>query len=348
MIGSARPGSCPFLQLSAVPFLYVRQAISRKYNRQKIPGNPRCWTHQKDGCCPRHPGQPSGSAIWLTNLTDSLPLGKLGVLSVQYSMGRPSCQWQEPLMFHFIAMFAASLVGTHSPASVAAEESVKTADDAFWVAFNTCDRRRMEATLAPDIEFYHDKTGATTSRDAVVASFMDGPCGTKGLHVRRELVAGSLSYDPVPGFGAILTGRHRFYARRDGQSERLDGEARFAVVWQDVNGKLLMHRVLSYAHGPAVDQPAPVPVEVPLEALRRYVGHYASPMGDIAVTLKEGRLHIVSGGLSADLVAVAIAKFQAQGRPLTFAFVGGGDTIEKMVVEENGVIVAEGTRQDTH
>ena len=261
-------------------------------------------------------------------------------------MGRPSCQREERSMLHLIAMFATSLVGTHPPAPAPAEERVRTADDAFWVAFNTCDRRRMEATLAPDVEFYHDKTGATISRDAVVASFMNGPCGTKGLHVRRELVAGSLFYDPVPGFGAILTGRHRFYARREGQPERLDGEARFAVVWQDVSGKLLMRRVLSYAHGPAVDQTAPVSIEVPLATLRRYVGHYASPMGDIAVTLRDGRLHIVSGSLSADLVAVSVAKFQVQGRPLTFAFVAAGDTIEKVVVEENGGIVAEGTRQD--
>ena len=123
---------------------------------------------------------------------------------------------------------------------------------------------------------------------------MNGPCGTKGLHVRRELVAGSLSYDPVPGFGAILTGRHRFYARREGQDERLDGEARFAVVWQEVRGKFLMRRVLSYAHGPAIDQTAPVSVEVPMATLRRYVGRYASPMGDIAITLREGRLNIVS------------------------------------------------------
>ncbi len=156
-------------------------------------------------------------------------------------------------MLHLIAMFAAGLVGTQSQPPAPTEERVRMADNDFWAAFNTCDRRRMEATLTPDVEFYHDKTGATISRDGVVASFMDGPCGTNGLHVRRELVAGSLSYDPVPGFGAILTGRHRFYAQQDGQPERLDGEARFAIVWQDAGGTPLMRRVLSYAHGPAVD-----------------------------------------------------------------------------------------------
>jgi hypothetical protein len=250
-------------------------------------------------------------------------------------------------MLHLLAMLAASPIGAQSPpALIPGEEQVRMADDVFWAAFNTCDRAWMATSLAPDIEFYHDKTGATISRDAVVASFMSGPCGTKGLHVRRELVAGSLNYDPVPGFGAILTGRHRFYARREGQIERLDGEARFAVVWQDVSGTLHMRRVLSYAHGPAVDQTAAALIEVPLANLQRYAGHYASPMGDIAVTLNEGHLHIVSGGLSADLAALSTTKFQAQGRSLKFEFVVVSDTIEKVVVEENGAIVAEGTRQD--
>jgi hypothetical protein len=35
-----------------------------------------------------------------------------------------------------------------------------------------------------------------------------------------------------------------------------------------------------------------------------------------------------------------------EGRPLTFEFVAASDTVEKVVVEDNGAIVAEGIRQD--
>ncbi|RYD58501.1 MAG: nuclear transport factor 2 family protein [Sphingomonadales bacterium] len=244
-------------------------------------------------------------------------------------------------------MLAVSLIGAQSPpVPIPGEERVRMADDAFWAAFNACDRARMAASLAPDIEFYHDKTGATVSRDAVVKSLMDGPCGTKGLRVRRELVAGSLSYNEVPGFGAILTGRHRFYAQRDGEPERLDGEARFAVVWRDVKGRLLMRRVLSYAHGVAIEQTALPMVDVPLATMQRFVGHYTSPMGDIAVTLHESRLHLVSGGLSVDLVAINATTFQAQGRPLRIEFIDTGGRVETMLVQEGGTTVAKGTRQD--
>jgi hypothetical protein len=111
-------------------------------------------------------------------------------------MDEPSCQWEGSSMLHLIAILATSPVNTYPPAPAPTEERGRAAGNAFWAAFNTCDRKHMEATLAPDVEFYHDKTGATISRDAVATSFMNGPCGTTGFHVRRELVAGSLSYGP--------------------------------------------------------------------------------------------------------------------------------------------------------
>jgi hypothetical protein len=249
-------------------------------------------------------------------------------------------------MLHLISLLAAGSMGVQSPpVPTSIEQQIKTADYAFWEAFNACDRSRMAAALAPDIEFYHDKTGSTVSRDAVINSLMDGPCGTPGLHVRRELVAESVSYDPVPGFGAILTGRHRFYARRDGQPERLDGEARFAVVWQDLQGKPLMRRILSYAHGAALDQPIAHAVDVPLATLRRYVGQYASPVGDIAVTLSGDHLHLTSGGLSTDLTPVGPAVFRARGRRLLFEFLEADGQVVEIQVRENEVTVARGTRR---
>jgi len=248
-------------------------------------------------------------------------------------------------VLHIIAILAISSIDAQLPPATVAEDRVKMADEAFWAAFNACDRARIAASLAPDIEFYHDKTGAMISRATVVRSLMDGPCGKKGLHVRRELVAGSLSYDPVPGFGAILTGRHRFYAQQGGQPERLDGEARFAIVWRDVKGRLLVYRVLSYAHGAASEQTALPPFEVPPTILQRYVGHYASQVGDIEVTFHDGRLHLASGGLSADLFAINATTFQAPGRSLKFEFVEADGKIDKVVVLENGATVTEGKRQ---
>lgn len=138
-------------------------------------------------------------------------------------------------------------------AAIAAPEDgdVLTADAAFWRAFNQCDAAAMGKLLARDIEFYHDKTGLTQGRDKVVESLVKGPCGTPGLQVRREALAGSVAVDPVPGHGAIVSGVHRFYARQGDAAERLDGDARFAVVWRKTGAGWEMARVLSYAHRPA-------------------------------------------------------------------------------------------------
>lgn len=245
----------------------------------------------------------------------------------------------------YIVLFAAlAATATSGAAPPDTEQRVRGADTAFWAAFNDCDRARMREMFTPDVEFYHDKTGATVTRDAVVKSLMDGPCGTTGLRVRREAVAGSISFDAVPGFGAILTGRHRFYARFAGQAERLDGEARFAIVWQIANGQILIRRVLSFAHGSALDASTPTYQIVPAAVLQHYVGNYASPMGDIVVTQEGDHLHVRSGGLATALVAVTANTFEAKGRPLRFEFARQSN-VEMVLVQENGALAAIGTRE---
>lgn len=146
-------------------------------------------------------------------------------------------------------ILAALSVSVAAPSS--ADEGLLAADSAFWEAFNRCDADAMGRLLAPDVEFYHDKTGLTQGREALVRSLMRGPCGTPGLHVRREAVADSVAIDPVPGHGAIMSGVHKFYARQGEEAERLDGDARFAVVWHKLGARWEMKRVLSYAHRPA-------------------------------------------------------------------------------------------------
>jgi hypothetical protein len=151
-----------------------------------------------------------------------------------------------------IPIVIAALLYASAASAVPKEvDGVLAADAAFWRAFNQCDAAAMGRLLAADIEFYHDKTGLTEGRDKVVESLVKGPCGTPGLRVRREEVAGSVAVDPVPGHGAMVSGVHRFYAKQGNTPERLDGDARFAVVWRKTVTGWEMERVLSYAHRPA-------------------------------------------------------------------------------------------------
>jgi ketosteroid isomerase-like protein len=228
-----------------------------------------------------------------------------------------------------------------------AEQSVRGSDNAFWRAFNACDAKSMADFFADDVEFYHDITGLTRSRNAVTASLMKGPCGTQGLQIRRELVPNGVFYQAIPGYGAILTGEHLFYARRGSGAEEPATHARFLTIWKNQSGRWLITRVVSYGHGPVPYRLPATSFVAPPDALHRYVGTYRTKaFGDIEVTLERGTLHLQSGGLLVTLAASAPDRFFALERDLRFVFSGG--SFPKMIeVEENGAIVASGTRAKT-
>lgn len=148
------------------------------------------------------------------------------------------------------------------PAPRTDEEAVRAADDAFWRAFNACDAAAMANYFSRDIEFYHDLTGLTRTRAAVVASLVKGPCGTPGLHLRRELVPGSVRYQAVPGYGAVLTGDHLFYAREGTAPEHPTTLARFLVIWKRESDRWAMTRIVSYDHRPAPYHPSSTPIPI--------------------------------------------------------------------------------------
>lgn len=155
-----------------------------------------------------------------------------------------------------LTLFALAAVVVAVPPQPQLTEQVARADaelfDLFFV--KPCDEPRFRALIADDVEFYHDKDGFVTrsAKDFMAAYRQNRTSRTdpKAWRSRRELVAGSLRVDPVPGFGAMEAGDHLFYERHgvDG-TEKLAGRARFAMVWSlGANGQWRVSRVLSYAH----------------------------------------------------------------------------------------------------
>lgn len=134
--------------------------------------------------------------------------------------------FRRPVLALLMMAFAA-------PAAAQDEESrVRAADDRFWNAYNACDMEAMADLITDDVEFYHDRTGLTVSREALIASLRKGPCGSPGMHLRREAVEGSLAFRPLKGGYAIVSGTHRFHVQETGKPEHLDGQAEFTSVWK--------------------------------------------------------------------------------------------------------------------
>jgi len=126
-------------------------------------------------------------------------------------------------------------------------EVIAKLDADLFAAYNKCDIEKF-AGFFPEtnVEFYHDKGGLATSKADIVQAVKANICGK----VRRELVAGSLEVYPIPGYGAVETGSHRFFNRASGKEEGGDKIAKFLHIWQQSkdSGDWKVTRVVSYAH----------------------------------------------------------------------------------------------------
>lgn len=243
---------------------------------------------------------------------------------------------------------AALLLACVFPALADDEQAVRQADSRYWQAFNTCDLPAMQDLFTDDVEFYHDKTGLTATRAAVIESLRKGPCNSPALHLRREEVKDSVRFHPLAGGFALLSGTHRFHVTEAGKPERLDGQAEFTNLWQSVDGHWRMRRVISYAHGPVPYTPPTTHLTLSPAALAALAGNYrGKSVGDIAVVAIEDGLRLTAGPLIVTLRAESPTRFFAVERDLRFEFTRGTKgNPATLTVLENGQVVETAIRVD--
>lgn len=154
-------------------------------------------------------------------------------------------------MLTALALLAAA---TTLPEGPALREEVRAADDRFFALFfdARCHPAEVRAMLADDVEMYHDKGGVVATSAAQFMADYEKSCAARAApdawRSRRELVPESLRVDPVPGFGAIEDGDHRFYERKGDGPERLAGLAHFTQLWVKDEQGWKLKRILSFAH----------------------------------------------------------------------------------------------------
>ena len=150
--------------------------------------------------------------------------------------------------------FAVALQAEYDPSQAAdlKAELLGADRELFSLMFDQCDAPSLSAMVTPDIEFYHDKGGASRGRDRFIADYEQG-CRARqapdAWRSRRQLVSDSFQVNPVPGTGAITEGTHLFYERQGDGSETLVGQARFAILWtRREGGPWQMSRAFSIDH----------------------------------------------------------------------------------------------------
>jgi hypothetical protein len=144
-----------------------------------------------------------------------------------------------------VAVDAQTRTGEQLPEELA--RTLASLDGALFDSFNRCDLEKFATYFVDDLEFYHDKGGLTLSRQSLVESVKNNICGK----VRREVVAASLEAHPIPGYGAVQIGTHRFYELNAPKGSGPVGVAKFIHLWQHKDGAWKITRVISYDHVPA-------------------------------------------------------------------------------------------------
>ncbi|HKQ53538.1 MAG TPA: nuclear transport factor 2 family protein [Pyrinomonadaceae bacterium] len=144
-----------------------------------------------------------------------------------------------------VTVAAQNKAGEQTPEEL--RRTLAALDGALFDSFNRCDLEKFGTFFVDDLEFYHDKGGVTLTRQSLVESVKNNICGK----VRREVVAESLEAHPIPGYGAVQIGVHRFYELNARPGSGPVGVAEFIHLWQHKDGAWKITRVISYDHGPA-------------------------------------------------------------------------------------------------
>lgn len=122
-------------------------------------------------------------------------------------------------------------------------KEIKTQDSLLFNAFNNRDTVLFKSMFTEDLEFFHDLGGLTGYSHTV--DFMRS-VAQPGNDLKRELVSGSLEVYPVPGYGAIQKGAHRFCHTENGTM--ICGTFQFIHIWQQKEGVWKITRVVSFGH----------------------------------------------------------------------------------------------------
>ncbi len=135
-----------------------------------------------------------------------------------------------------------SIVQKETKESIELYNTIAALDSALFNAYNNCTQGQFldqyASLFSDNLEFYHDKGGMSTSKSEMVDGVKNHICGK----VRRELLKGSIEVSPVPGFGAIEIGSHRFHNLVEKSTSDF---SRFVVVWQFKNNEWKVTRVIS-------------------------------------------------------------------------------------------------------
>lgn len=126
-------------------------------------------------------------------------------------------------------------------------KTISSLDTQVFDAYNRCDLEKLATYFTEDLEFYHDQSGLSRTRQEMIDGVRKYVCGK----ARRDLVPGTLEVYPLKNFGTVEIGAHRFCDPNKFKTcgEKDSGIAKFVMLWQHQDGGAWkITRVISFDH----------------------------------------------------------------------------------------------------
>ncbi|MFD1095443.1 nuclear transport factor 2 family protein [Salegentibacter chungangensis] len=122
----------------------------------------------------------------------------------------------------------------------------------FEAGFNNCKIEAFEPYISEDLEFYHDQSGLSTSKEVFLKTVRQNICSNPAKKPIRKLNEESLEVFPLYEngklYGAIQKGEHNFYIKEPQKEAYFTSAAKFTHVWLLEDEEWTLKRVLSYDH----------------------------------------------------------------------------------------------------
>lgn len=112
-------------------------------------------------------------------------------------------------------------------------------DTKFFNAYNTCDIKTQAEILSDNIEFFHDITGLSTSKNDILEATKTNICNK----VTRTLIKGSIEVYPIQNYGAVEIGYHKFHNKLEPNAKSVP--SKFIAIWKKENNNWIMTKVIS-------------------------------------------------------------------------------------------------------
>jgi hypothetical protein len=129
----------------------------------------------------------------------------------------------------------------YTPEPKALYDTIVRMDSIYFDTYNSCKLEKMASLTSDSLEFYHDKDGLMTSKAAFIEAIRNNICGK----VTRELMQGSIEVYPIPGYGAVEMGYHRFHNNQEAGGVSSRPPSKFIIIWHQKKDKWEVARVVS-------------------------------------------------------------------------------------------------------